>query len=379
MLKATFKLSVAGWSVDSSDDPRTELIELDVFHALNVPAGHCRIAAYSPAAAEPGAAQQLAGAAAAALGVGGASSGGFAVQVRGQAVAAADAVTVELTAGDVSETVMTGEVQSIESSFGVITVAGRTGMQRLAATRVNQVYENQSMDQIVRDLAGQAGVQSGDLDAGSRYPYVVVHESKSVLRTIRELAAREGMDVFFDTSNRLAVQKFSKSTADHAFRYAAEILEVWLGAGEPTANRVRVHGESPSSTLGADTWHWLVRDLDPFRGESGEGVRSRGLQDGAVRTKDAAATAAAARLGAIQDGATTGRVKILGQPQVKLGDAVELRDVPRPELNGLFKVASVRHLFTKHDGFVTVVGFTGHGGADAAGGLGGQLASAVLS
>jgi hypothetical protein len=128
--------------------------------------------------------------------------------------------------------------------------------------------------------------------------------------------------------------------------------------------------------MGADTWHWLARDLSSFRGESGSGVRARGIQDGVVRTKDAAANAASARLGAIRDGATSGSVSVLGNPAVDLGQAIEIRDAPRPELNGLFKVVSLRHVFSKREGFVTVVGFTAQGGAGAAaGGLGAAGAS----
>jgi hypothetical protein len=68
-------------------------------------------------------------------------------------------------------------------------------------------------------------------------------------------------------------------------------------------------------------------------------------------------------------------VVVLGNPTVDLGDAVEIREAPRAELNGLFKVVSVRHIFSKRDGFVTVVGFTGHGAAGAAGGLLGAAGS----
>jgi hypothetical protein len=372
VLKAAYKLSIAGWSVDSVADPRTELVELDVFRTLNAPGDYCRIAVYAPRADGASALEQAAGAAVAAAGsargLSGGGTGGVSVQVRGQAVAAADAVTVELTSGNVSATVMTAEVRSVESSLGLVGVLGRTATERLAATRLNAVYENQGLDQIVRDLAGQAGVQVGDVDTGSRYPYVVVHESRSLFRTLRELALREGMDLFADRSNLLTVRRFAKTTADHVFRYAAEMLDVRLDAGEPTADHVLVSGESPSSTMGSDTWHWLVRDLSPFRGESGSGVRTRGIQDGAVRTKDAAATAANARLGAVRAAATSGSVSVLGNPAVDLGEAIEIQGTPRPELNGLFKVASVRHVFSKREGFVTVVGFTGAGGAATAGG-----------
>jgi hypothetical protein len=384
VLKAAYKLAIGGWSVDSVTDPRTELVELDVFRTLNSPGDNCRISVYAPAPSGGGGLEELAlaaatavaGEAASALGLGGGGGGGGpSVQLRGQAVAAGDALTVDLTCGDVSGLVMTAEVRSVESSLGTITVLGRSATERLATTRVNAVYENQSLDQIVGDLANQAGVQVGNVDPGSTYAYLVAHESRNVFRTLLDLAGREGMDLGVDTSNQLRLTKFAKATADHAFRYAAEVLDVWLDAGDPTADHVLVHGESPASTMGNDTSHWLVRDLTPFRGESGNGVRTRGLQDGAVRTKDLAGTAAAARLGAIRDGARSGRVVVLGNPTVDLGDAVEIREAPRAELNGLFKVVSVRHIFSKRDGFVTVVGFTGHGAAGAAGGLLGAAGS----
>src|SRR5262249_31409726 len=197
----------------------------------------------------------------------------------------------------------------------------RTGMQKLATARVNQVYEKQTLNQIVSDLAQQAGVQVGTVDTGSTYQYVVAHESKSVLRIILELARREALDVWIDSANKLTVTAFQKTAAAHVFRYGAEILELALDKGDPTADQVRVHGESPSSSSGADTWHWLVMDLSPFRGASGQGVRTRGIQDGAVRTKDLAGSAAASRLRAIRDASTVRRVKLLGNPQGQPAEA----------------------------------------------------------
>ena len=50
-----------------------------------------------------------------------------------------------------------------------------------------------------------------------------------------------------------------------------------------------------------------------------------------------------------------------------------MKQAPYPSLNGLFKVVAVRHVFTKQEGYLTYVGFTGRGGADEAGGLLGSL------
>jgi hypothetical protein len=77
-------------------------------------------------------------------------------------------------------------------------------------------------------------------------------------------------------------------------------------------------------------------------------------------------------LGAIKDQATGGRLKLLGNPTVKLGDAIEIKGSPKPELNGLFKVVSVRHRYSKQEGFITIVDFTGQGGSKSAEGLLGQ-------
>jgi hypothetical protein len=109
----------------------------------------------------------------------------------------------------------------------------------------------------------------------------------------------------------------------------------------------------------------------------GQGVQTLAIQDGAVRTKDAADTAAAARLGAITDQAARGRLTLLGRPTLKLGDAIDIKNVPKTELNGLFKVTSVRHVYTKRAGFLTYVGFSGQGGAAKAGDLLGQLGGAL--
>jgi hypothetical protein len=379
-----YSLTIAGWSVNSADDPRTELVALETLAAIDSPGDVCRAALYAAPKKQAGLLEQAVGMAAGAvdgaLGLGGgagASSPAFSVDVRGEAVSHGDVMTVELKVGDSSAKVMTAEVQALESGFEQMRVTGRTGMQKLASMRINQVYENQNLGQIARDLAEQSGVQTGEIAQGSTYPYYVVHESKNLLRCLREMARREGMDLYFDENNRLTMKKFSKTNPDHIFRHGAELLALELRAHQAPSERVKVYGESTASSQGSDTWYWLVRDDPPARSEAGQGRKSLAAQDGVLRTKDAADSYAAAWLGALKDQALSGRLKILGNPKVKLGDAFSIQDSPRPELNGLFKVVAVRHVLNKRDGFVTWVTFTGQGGAQAAGDLLGGLMGAV--
>ena len=379
MIKVDYKVSIAGWSVDSSQDPKTELVELETFASMDSPVNGCRLAVYNPPAPQPSMLAQAAGAAASALGLGGDAGGdeGFSIQVRGQKVKFADAISIELTSGDSSGPVLAAEVQSIQSSFGLTRITGVTGMQKLACARVNQVYSNQTLGQIVNDLAGQAGADTGNIEDGSTYSYFVAHESRSVLAHIRELAALEGMDVYFDASNQLNVAKFQKTSADHTFYFGIDILDLELLNLDAPADHVMVYGESPASNQGSDTWPWLVKDLSPFRGEVGSGARLLALGDRAVRTKDAAGLYATSKVGAIKDHSAQGRLKLMGNPDVGLGDAFEVKSAKQPELNGLFKVTSVRHVFSKSRGYLTEVGFSGQGGAQQAGSMLGQAAGAL--
>lgn len=375
ILNVSYKLTVGGWSVNSADDARTELVALEAHTAMNTPVGGCRVVVYAPPPPEPGLLEAAAGATAEALGFGGngSASEGPPVKVRGQDIKYDDPVSIDLSAGDASGTVMTAQVRAFRSSLGLTTLTGRTALQTLAQTRLNQVYENQSMKQIVEDLAGQAGVTPGEIDTGATYPYLVVHEAKTVLRHVLDLADRDSLDLYVDTDGKLTLKKFTKTSADHTFHFGIDVLDLHMHYHAPPTELVRVYGESPSSQQGSETWHWLAKDLAPFQSEVGEGGRVLAVQDGALRTKDAADQRATALYGAIQDGAAAGRLKLLGHPTLQLGDAIEIKQAPYPALDGLFKVVAVRHVFTKQDGYLTYVGFTGQGGADAAGGLLGSL------
>jgi len=381
MPNISYKLTVGNWSVSSADDPKTELIALDTLLSLDATGDYGRITVYAPPPPQAGLLEQAVGAAVSAagsaLGLGGAAEEAFTVQIRGQGVKVGDQMTIELAVDDQAATVLTADVLAIQSTFGQTTITARTGMQHLATSRLNQVYQNQSLSQIIQDLCGQAEVDTGTVDTGSTYPYLVVHASRNLLRTIRELAAREGMDVYFDTDNMLTVTKFAKTEADHTLYYGIDLLDLAMSNWQPAAAHVLVYGESPASNQGSDTWHWLVKDISPFRSEVGQGAKTLALQDGAVRTKEAADAAATAKLGGLQDQAAMGRLKLLGKPTVKVGDAIALKNVPKAEMNGLFKVTSVRHVYNKREGYVTYVGFSGQGGAAQAEGLLGQLGGAL--
>ena len=384
-----YALSIGGWKVDSAADPKTELIALEVLSSMSTPADYVRVVLHNPAAPAPDLLGQALAAAASAVGgaLGGALGGdepaappaAFSTQVRGEKIEPGMPLTVSLTAGSRTGTVATTAVRAIDVVDGRTTIVGRSGMQVLAERRLNQVYENQTLRQIVSDLAAQSGVDVGTVAQGDRYPYLVADETRTVERICRDLARREACDFYVGPDGALTVATFAKTRPDHTFHYGIDLLELRVRKHEPSHDRVVVYGESPSSRDGIKTSHWLTKDSASFTGAAGDGVRVAAFADGAVRSKAAADRLAAARQGAAADQATSGRLRLLGNPTVKLGDAVEVAGVADPALNGLFKVVSVRHVLNKDDGYVTWVNVTGAGGAAGAapGGLAGAIGGAL--
>jgi hypothetical protein len=173
------------------------------------------------------------------------------------------------------------------------------------------------------------------------------------------------------------VTTFQKTSADHTFYFGIDILGLELLTGDAPVAHVMTYGESPMSNQGTDSWHWLVKDLSPFRGEAGSGDKLLALGDRALRTKDAADKYATSKLGTIKDHASAGRLSLMGNPQVVLGDSFEIKGAKQPELNGVFKITSVQHVFSKSRGYLTLLKFSGQGGAQQAASQLGQLAGAV--
>jgi hypothetical protein len=72
---------------------------------------------------------------------------------------------------------------------------------------------------------------------------------------------------------------------------------------------------------------------------------------------------AAGRLKTAAAKSVRGRVKTLGNPHVKLGDAVQTEGFPDDELNGSFQVRRIQHVYASWIGFVSEFEFRTWGGS----------------
>jgi phage protein D len=263
-----------------------------------------------------------------------------------------DPASISLGYGDQLTDVFKGEVDHVEPSVSGLTVAGLNFVSRLCALRVCQTYENQSSGDIVKDLASRGRVTTEDIASGLRFPSYVIDDNKNAYEHISELAQKCGFDVYATSQNKLVFRKYSRSEPD-VIEYGKNIIQVDVLKEKTMISSVIVQGESPSSFKGASTYHWFSKR----RVEAASGNGSPFLvQDPTVRDKDTAEKVAQARLSALSRG-ISGLVKVVGMPEVALGDTIEVKGAPDPDANGESQVRSVEHLLSKNSGFVSLLGW----------------------
>ena len=390
ILKVGCKIRIGEWEADTSQDPHTELVSVETLAQTGSPVARCRIALYvappkakglldaalgAAAGALGGAAGGIAGGLGDALGLGGGAPAGPSATVRGKTLQIGDPLRLELTSGDTSGLAMTARLSGIETRIGTtgdadgggtLILTGENALQRLARARLNQVYQSQSVEQMVRDIVGQVGsteqtdVGTINVDSDAR-PYFVITETRSVLDHLLQLARQEGAEIFADTENKLVMQTpeaVSPDQADHTLYYGRDLLTVSVIRAAPRAGTVRVRAESPGGSKGRDAWAWLAKDGATVTAESGSATPILPFSDAALRSKDAAQRLADGVYGSLTAQATQLRIRIMGDPTLYLGQSVALAAAPYPEMNAAFRIAAVQHRYDRTHGFTTTLRLT---------------------
>jgi phage protein D len=263
-----------------------------------------------------------------------------------------DPVTVSLGFGSTKTLVFKGVVDSIESAVSRIRITALSQMFKLLKLRLEQIYLGQTAGEIVKDLCRRAGVATGQVEDGVSLPSFSLSREESAYNIIKSLAERSGFDVFLDLSGKLVFKPFG-AKATHTLEHGRNILRAQAFAFAPPA-AVKVYGESPSSSKGSDTSHWLTKD--EVEGDAGSGD-SLIISDPAIRDKATANSVANSKLTQARHTQHLAVVSY-GSPDIHLGDAVSLTGFDHPFLKGEYKVREVEHLLTRESGFTTKISCT---------------------
>ncbi len=273
-------------------------------------------------------------------------------------------VTVELGEPGEETLVFTGEVTAGERGVARLTVDAAGSFRRLAAGRVNLLYEKSKAGDVVRDLAARFHLAAGTVDDGLELPTYALGAERSAWDELHRLALRCGFDLWADAEDRLTFTAY-RPAATHECVYRVNVLDYRHEAHPPALSGVEVHGESPASHgQGAEAVSWLTKA--EVKGTAGDAsLRLERRSDPVGRTLELAERIAGARLAAASRTAR-GRVTVLGEPQARLGDAVRLAELPGGAANGTFKITGVRQVVDARQGHVTHLDWQAAPGREAA-------------
>ena len=245
--------------------------------------------------------------------------------------------------------VWSGEVTSIESGAESVTLTGLAATIMLSRTRVVQTYVDQSVADVVRDLA--SAVELDQVEGDLNLPAYTVDDRRPVWSHLFDLAALSGSEVGASASGALRFVAVRTGTADVKLRHGADVIG-WQSASSAKPDPASVAAYGAASEAGADQWHWIRRTPSA----QGSGAFTRLMP--AIRTRDGADAMAQALSGRATRSATRGSLTIVGRASIRPGDLVELSDIPGPD-PGTLRVLAVEHRLDVRAGFTTALSVEG--------------------
>lgn len=268
------------------------------------------------------------------------------------ALALGDPLTVKLGAGAEPVAVFAGEVARITGGGGALEVLLSAPAAKLARIRRNGGYENQGFADLLSAWAGEAGIASGQIDAGPDYAFFAIDDRLSLWDWIARVARHADVPAWTDAAGRLNARKPSGQAAAK-FRWGETILALDAHARDPVTTGARIVGEGSAGRQGSDAWAWLAKDPQGVSASAGPGAAGAIEQDGGLRDL-ASITAAAA--GSAAGGARIADIVVLrvpGTPALDIASIFELANCPGAQGDGQWSAVEVQHLLGARGGFVT--------------------------
>jgi len=287
-------------------------------------------------------------------------------------MAIGDPVTLELGFDGSRELVFTGEIAVAQPGLSGVRVIALGRMNALMQLRAAAFYERRTAGDIVKDLAGRAGVDIGTVEDGPELPRYAVDRRLTGHAHCRELADRLGFELYTNREGKLMFRGLGAASSLDAGPLGAVSSALGLGGGEryeygkhllaaqarralPAVERVEVGGESPMSAEGDTAAHWLTPEGDDYRGEAGAGDSPRLVVDMAARTKDLATRFAQGYRITARRPSIAVNACILGRPSLDLGDSISIAGAGDDLINGACYIQAIRHHLSREGGYRTEV------------------------
>lgn len=320
MLNVAYKITLGSTTYTAGKTSR--LVDLDIQSALDTPVNTCRVTL----------------------------DGGAELTLK-----PGDEVKVELGYDKTTAKVFTGKVAAFEQGLQQVVIHADSSFRALTAARFNILYEKQNAGDVAGNLLGKLKIKKATVETGEKFAAFTVSDHENVWTVLSGLARRCGFDFYADEDDKANFKKYVAQKT-HNLEYGIHILDFRQEGLAAALDGVEVYGESPvGQGQGEDASAWLrKKEVKGSAGKSSGNVLR--IADPSARTQNLAKALAKNILDANRSTAR-GWMRVLGNAEIRLGDAVKVAKMPVSAHNGTYKVTSVRHRVNTRSGFVTEVGW----------------------
>lgn len=262
-------------------------------------------------------------------------------------------IEVELGHNGSLKTVFTGTIEAADWQIEQISIRAASAVRKLAGAKYNLYFDRPKAGDIVSALCKEADVDTAKVDPGIIFDFYAVGANLSAFEHIRRLALNNGFDLYTDPDDKLVFTLPIPGTP-HDFQFGINILNLQLEHPQAQLSGISIYGESPTSLgQGPDAASWLTKK--EVKGEAGDqsGIVKH-IVEPAARSLQNAVLMAQARILKEKE-KKHGRLKILGDSAIQLGDMALILLMPAEQQNGLYKITGITHSIHPIKGFVTIL------------------------
>ena len=270
---------------------------------------------------------------------------------KGLKISPDDDIKVELGTGKSTTQVFQGKIASVDWRMDEVRMEALGGSRNLVHAKYNMYFEQSPAGSIVSDLCSEAGVDTGTVQPGMIMDYYAIGSNRNAAAHIRQLAIQCGFDTYSNEKDKLVFCMFIPANV-HLLQYAVNILSLSMTVPADGIGQTEVFGESPASLgqgpMGAT---WFTKKAVAATSSGGSGI-SMPVFNPSIRSTSMANMAASNYQGFFKS-RKQGQIRVMGDPSIKLGDAVQVMKMPESAQNGTYKITGVEHSISRQHGFVT--------------------------
>jgi hypothetical protein len=254
-----------------------------------------------------------------------------------------DPAEITLNSGEKESKVFTGTIASVRRSFDQIRVHALNAGGVLARYRPAATYEKVTAATIIRNLAGDAGADTGSIDEGVQLAFYVADPSRTALEHLARVAAWSGALARVSEENKIETVVVNATQPEIALRYGRELLSLHHSVQAAPVESFVVAGESGAGSTSAPEAMRLKTDFFAGNRPDGPSLGNVWRWEPALRTAQAAATAGAARQRLYTSQRERGVFTAFLLPHLRPGTIIEIQDMPEGLPAGPLWIGSVQH------------------------------------